>query len=323
MGIKFTDFSIRGIDVSTHNGVIDWTKVKCDFAAIRVGYGRVVDSKLKENWKNAKGKVKRIPYWYLDYYSNHMAGAVNGVSDKAWGKEQAVNCWNAIKDDSEAIVFLDIERTNVDGAPLIEEVLDRVQRIAKAFLQEIDRLTGNENGIYTSPGCFDWYPDWFRDRPLWVAWYPYRTVEGLDESDVIYIVEKQGWKTKPLIWQYASDGDMDDNGTGDGRSMGMQYATLDLNGWLGTAVEFATFFGDTPDDDVIVVVQPKYIEYKVTAWPRVMVRKYPEKSSLVINKLSRNSKVKIYVITMGDGTQKLGWGRNEVGYISMDWLKKI
>jgi GH25 family lysozyme M1 (1,4-beta-N-acetylmuramidase) len=41
MGIKYSSFQIRGIDVSTFNGVIDWTDMPARFAGIRVGYGQI------------------------------------------------------------------------------------------------------------------------------------------------------------------------------------------------------------------------------------------------------------------------------------------
>ena len=87
MGLKYSSFAIRGIDVSSHNGTIDWDKASCNFAGIRVGYGKTIDTKFAVNWANAKGKVKRMPYWYLDYYSNHnSSSSVNGTSDSQWGK---------------------------------------------------------------------------------------------------------------------------------------------------------------------------------------------------------------------------------------------
>ncbi|MFA5153367.1 MAG: GH25 family lysozyme, partial [Clostridia bacterium] len=296
MGLKYSSFAIRGIDVSTHNGVIDWTKVKCDFAAIRVGYGRVIDSRFQSNWKNAKGRVKRLPYWYMDYYSNHISGnPVYGMSDEAWGKEQAVNCWNAIKADPEGIVFLDIESTNGSYAPKIQEVPARVQRIARAFLVEIDQLSGKKNGMYLPVGWLDWYEDWFRDRPLWVAWYPFRTYTPTVE-DIIKWVERKGWKTKPLIWQYASDGDLDDDGDGDGKSMGVEENdVLDLNGWIASEADYLALFGDvtTPDDEVIVMPQPEFKEYTVTAWPYLFMRESASTNSKKLGLYYQNAKVNI------------------------------
>ena len=62
---------MKGIDVSVHNGNIDWRKVKnagIQFAVLRAGYGRELsqkDTRFEENYRNAK--AAGIPvgaYWY-------------------------------------------------------------------------------------------------------------------------------------------------------------------------------------------------------------------------------------------------------------------
>ena len=62
---------MKGIDVSVHNGDIDWNKVKADgieFAILRAGYGRLAkqkDARFEDNYKGAK--TAGIPvgaYWY-------------------------------------------------------------------------------------------------------------------------------------------------------------------------------------------------------------------------------------------------------------------
>ena len=61
----------RGIDVSKHNGVIDFNKVKAagiDFVMIRAGYGRLVsqkDVRFEENYAKAKAAGLDVgAYWY-------------------------------------------------------------------------------------------------------------------------------------------------------------------------------------------------------------------------------------------------------------------
>ena len=69
----------RGIDVSKHNGVIDWAKVRknVDFAVIRAGYGRLIEQKDVKFEKNYAGaKTQGIPvgaYWYS--YAHSVAEA--------------------------------------------------------------------------------------------------------------------------------------------------------------------------------------------------------------------------------------------------------
>ena len=49
----------KGIDVSKHNGIIDWSKAKkdIDFAIIRAGYGRLASQKDIKFEKNYQGCV--------------------------------------------------------------------------------------------------------------------------------------------------------------------------------------------------------------------------------------------------------------------------
>lgn len=68
----------KGIDVSRHNGVIDWAKVKADgiqFAMIRAGYGSgTIDDKFERNIKecNRLGIPCGV-YWFSYAYTPEMA----------------------------------------------------------------------------------------------------------------------------------------------------------------------------------------------------------------------------------------------------------
>ena len=67
----------KGIDVSEHQGVIDWAKVAKDgvqFAVLRAGYGRELSQKDKQferNYAGAKAAgIKVGAYWYS--YANSV-----------------------------------------------------------------------------------------------------------------------------------------------------------------------------------------------------------------------------------------------------------
>ena len=69
--------TLKGIDVSYHNGKIDWKKVKkagISFAMIRLGYGTskggVIDSKLAYNYKNAKKNGIKVGLYLYSYADN-------------------------------------------------------------------------------------------------------------------------------------------------------------------------------------------------------------------------------------------------------------
>ena len=71
----------KGIDVSVHNGKIDWQKVKndgIDFAIIRCGYGQNMTSQDDAYWEYNVSECERlgIPYGvYLYSYANTLAKA--------------------------------------------------------------------------------------------------------------------------------------------------------------------------------------------------------------------------------------------------------
>lgn len=297
MGIKFSSFLIRGIDVSIFNGVIDWQDMPAHFASIRVGYGRTLDARFNYNWANCK--INKFGYWYMDYYNNHISThPAYKMSNEAWGREQAENCYKFM--GGKENLFLDIESTTGGYAPKIHEVRSRVLEIAKAFLIRYDQLNGRKNGIYCSLGLLDWFDNWFKDRPLWVAWYPFRQYNTSTVAIVQMVIDK-GWKVKPIIWQYASDGIVND----DGIKMGKTYfktglAEMDLNGWVGTNAQYEYMFDTTvtpplpedpieiPDDEVIVTppANTRVIEVKtVIGQYGVTLRKKPEVNILTKIKL--------------------------------------
>ena len=62
---------MKGIDVSYHNGEINWAAVKAagyEFAILRAGYGRYIsqkDKKFEQNYAGAKAAgIKVGAYWY-------------------------------------------------------------------------------------------------------------------------------------------------------------------------------------------------------------------------------------------------------------------
>jgi GH25 family lysozyme M1 (1,4-beta-N-acetylmuramidase) len=310
MGITFSSFSIRGIDTSTYNGVIDWSNMPAHFAAHRVGYGRTLDNKFNINWANCK--INKFGYWYMDYYNNHISThPVNGMSDSSWGKEQAENCYKFMGCNS--IVFLDIESTIGNYAPKIESVRTRVLAIAKAFLIRIDQLNGKKNGIYCSLGLLDWFDDWFKDRPLWVAWYPYRQY-NTSTSAIVQMVIDKGWKVKPLIWQYASDGIVND----DGIKVGITYFKtqmdeMDLNGWVGTQSEYESMFSTSvviPDDETVTQTENTRVIPVKTSTRIFTLRKSPKVENSTFIKLLPPGKkldcLERYTDSKGNTWQRVG-----------------
>lgn len=337
---KYSDFKIKGIDVAAFQGVIDWSKVDADFIILRIGYGQTIDAQFIANLKGARALNKIIIfYWYGDYYSNwyipksgYKAKNIFGMGDQAWGEKQAEICWNAIKEYG-AFVFLDCESGGAEySAPLTEpETKKHAQIIYRAFLERLDELSGRFNGIYTSVGWLGWFQTALRNRPLWVAWYN----RYISIQDVFDACLRYGWEGMVVIWQFASDGDLDGNGTSDGIKMGMKTADLDLNGWIGTEAQLKVIFsrilssGDTPDDEAPVIIPaPDFMLCVITA-SSLSIRAQPSIKSTFLGSRIKGTPVKVSPeILKGSGSVR-GWvkvlewvkveGQDE--YLSLDYLK--
>jgi len=127
----------KGIDVSKHNGTIDWTKVKADFAIIRAGYGKVETQKDPQFESNYAGaKASGIPvgaYWYSYAITPAEAEAEANVFLKVIEGKQF-----------EYPVFLDIEEKNA-----LATGKKNVSAIVKAFCTVMEKA-GYWCGVYAS-----------------------------------------------------------------------------------------------------------------------------------------------------------------------------
>lgn len=130
-----------GIDVSKHQGKIDWTKVKSSgkvqFAILRAGYGREISQKDPTFDTNYAGsKAAGIPvgaYWYS--YAK--------TADDA--RKEAATCLQAIKGKHfEFPIYFDIEEKEV-----LALGKTKCTAIAQAFLETVEKA-GYWVGIYSS-----------------------------------------------------------------------------------------------------------------------------------------------------------------------------
>lgn len=152
---------MKGIDVSVHNGDIDWGKVKADgidFAILRAGYGKLAkqkDAKFEDNYKGAK--AAGIPvgaYWYS--YAT--------TPDEA--KLEAEVCVSILKGKQyEFPIFFDQEeKTTLDtGKANCSEMI-------RAFCDVLE-ANGYWVGLYTSRSCLTTHieDDIKKRYALWAA----------------------------------------------------------------------------------------------------------------------------------------------------------
>lgn len=242
---------IWGIDVSQYNGnftasrlpaLNKFTALGGRFIIIRSSYGVVTDKAFPYFLQAAKDAGLNIAlYHYMDYYS-HTA---KGITSSQWGIQQAEKIWELNKTFNFP-VFIDVESASI--APNISTVWPTAMTILDNIFRRYDALSGKTAGLYASTGWLIKFYDYQKSRPLFAANYNPHTPDEIQS-----IVKNTGF-TNLVAWQYASHGDINGDGVGDGVRMGMDNPSCDLNIWMRDAAHYQSFFGGvTPP----VVVEPE------------------------------------------------------------------
>ena len=172
----------KGIDVSKHNGDINWSKTDVDFAMIRAGYGEnTIDPQFSAN---AEGCEKYgIPYGV--YWFSYAVNVDEAV-------EEALKCLEVIKDfNVEYPITFDFEYDSIRWAEKLGVSIDKklATEIADAFCSTIENA-GYYVMLYTNKDYLNRYFDnsLLEKYDLWYAYWS----KTLDRSCG--------------IWQYSSTG---------------------------------------------------------------------------------------------------------------------
>ncbi len=158
----------KGIDVSEHNGVIDWEKVKASgvgFAMIRAGHGRTVEKQFKRNISecNRIGLPCGV-YWFS--YALNAVGAAN----------EAKACLEAIapyKVDLPVAFDLEYDSVNYAKKQGVMIGTQLASDMARAFCQAV-RAAGYDAINYANPDYLNRYFDKAvqEEFPIWLAQWP-------------------------------------------------------------------------------------------------------------------------------------------------------
>ena len=181
--------AIKGIDVSKHNGYINWKKVKNDgikFVIIRAGYGSsTIDERFEEYINGAIEENLDVGIYWFSY----------AISEEK-ARLEALKCMEVIKPYKDKItypIFYDFEYDSVSYAKKHGVIINKTKAtaFAYAFLKEIQR-GGYIPGLYTN---IDFSNNYFfksiqREYDLWIAQYSSRSTYS--ESHV--------------MWQYSESG---------------------------------------------------------------------------------------------------------------------
>lgn len=186
----------KGIDVSHHNGIIDWQKVKADgidFAIIRCGYGQLEDREFK---KYTEGAIKvgiPVGIYYFSYALNVRQA-----------KDEAAHCIKLIKPYKiDLPVYFDFEYDSETFGQKKGVTYTKALRtdIHKAFCDRI-KAAGYTPGIYTNLDYIRSRLNWdeLRGYSLWLAQWPLGASRNIKFEEVKETAVNTSYG-KPMIWQ--------------------------------------------------------------------------------------------------------------------------
>ncbi|MEK5165967.1 glycoside hydrolase family 25 protein [Paenibacillus sp. FSL R5-0527] len=266
----------QGIDVSHHNGYVDWAKVAADgisFVFLKASEGKTfVDSTFKNNAKAARA-------------AGLLVGAYHFVNATSTGAAEL-----------EARHFAN----TIQGVPLdLSPVMDyennpgglgrsQVNDVAETFLFELERLTGKRPIVYTGNSFASNFSPLLGAYPLWIA--RYSTQVPTDVS---------AWR-QWTFWQYSDgkDGGTRQNGSRKVAGLG---GYVDLNEFNGTLAELKAWAGITGKDAEKVAERDinKVSAWAAENWAEAVANGYfdgsrpgaqitREETAIVVNRLRRN-----------------------------------
>lgn len=186
-GDKIEGVVAKGIDVSEHNGNIDWERVKntdVNYAILRCGYGDDFSFQDDKKWNDNVSKCEEVGMPYGVYIYSY-ATSVEQAQSEAQHVLRLVNGHNLSYP-----IYLDLEEESVRKSVSKEEIA----QIAKTFC-DIIQSRGYKVGIYANTDWFNTYltNSQFDNYIKWVAQYNYEC-------------EYQGIYT---MWQCTSKGRVD------------------------------------------------------------------------------------------------------------------
>ena len=176
-----TRFPVRGIDVSRHQGTIDWARVAADdvtFAIIKASEGGdFVDTEYAKNVAGARAAGVTV-------------GAYHFFTLCRPGAEQAANFLAQIDDPASMLPpVVDLEYTgNCDARPNSATLRAELE----AFLAPVEAAFGRQAILYMIYDFYDDHSAGLPKRPLWTRW-------------IAWEPRTSDW----LLWQYHNAGRVD------------------------------------------------------------------------------------------------------------------
>jgi lysozyme len=177
-----SEFPVRGIDVSHHQGEIDWDKVSrqgVDFVYIKASEGsNFKDPEFSRNWRNvASTSLSRGAYHFFTFHKS--------------GIDQAKNFIGTVPIEAGVLPpVIDFEFTgNSKNVPPKETVL----RELSEFVRQVEKIYGKTPIIYVTQSS---YKSFFKEESDHYRFWIRDIIQTPDLSD----------RGKWVFWQYANNG---------------------------------------------------------------------------------------------------------------------
>lgn len=214
--IKPSNATAQGIDVSSHQGKINWQAVKdsgkVDFAIIRCGYGMNQTDQDDKYWDYNTRECERLGIPYGVYLYSYATGTANA-------KSEAQHVIRLLKDKHPTYpIYYDMEDYNTLGKLNVSQL----GQAASTFLSTLESAGYTNVGVYANK---DWFTNKltasvFNQYPRWIA----------QHNDTC------NYSGNYHMWQYTSAGaidgiydDVDLNYKIGNWSIGGAYAAIRLN----------------------------------------------------------------------------------------------
>ncbi len=213
---------MTGIDVSKHQGTIDWAQVKAagvDYAIIRIAY----------RGYGSDGKMRIDP----QFEANINGARANGIDVGVYFFSQAVNVDEAVEEASLVLntlngrklqypVYIDMEYANAKRSGRADRISKRVRTDCAVAFCETVRNSGYKPGIYASKAFYDDELTFSRisGYNIWVAHYTKSVTDFSHRYEMWQYSEKgkiSGIKYKVDLvisfYDYAKGNDMSEAGS--------------------------------------------------------------------------------------------------------------
>lgn len=171
-------FNTHGIDISHHNGKIDWQKVglfKKHHSAVQFCFAKategtdLIDTQFKKNWEAMSSQnIRRGAYHFFNPNSDPRLQALNYIL-------------NVKLEDGDLAPVLDWESLGSGKSRR------QIRKNVRTWLEIIEQHYGIKPIIYTNKHIYHLYiKESFDDYPLWISHYEVPELNGYDLSQVYF-----------------------------------------------------------------------------------------------------------------------------------------